>query len=208
MLLSEGNTGSDFEPLSAGQHKVRCCYVVDVGTQPSNNPQYPDRRKLFIGFEVPGETIEINKDGETKEVPRWISESFTASLHPKGKLRPFLIGWRGKDFTPEEAKGFSAKNLVNQAAMVQVLHNQSADGTKTYANISTIMRIDDGDVPALIADPIYYDLDEHGADIPEAIPDWIVNKIKGSHEWSAKYGSAPAPEQPAAAPEPEAALPF
>jgi hypothetical protein len=61
------------------------------------------------------------------------------SLHEKAALTKFLKDWFGRKLTDQENKSLDLESLIGRPASLVIGHEQSADGTKTYANIKLIM---------------------------------------------------------------------
>jgi hypothetical protein len=177
-MLIKDSGSSDFPPTPAGLHPAVCYQLVDCGTHEEVfQGQQHDRHVLYIVFELPTLTIEI--DGITK--PRAISQKYTKSMHIKSNLRKDLESWRGKPFREDEARaGFELKTILGANCQLNIIHNVSGD--KTYANISTIVPLGAGMTKH---DPfnelVCYDISD-GASIPETVPTWLKDKIMGSLE--------------------------
>lgn len=125
---------NDFEITPEGLHEAVCFKVVDLGMQATEyNGEKKEQQKLRLGFQIPAERVNIDGKG----LPAAIFKTFTASLHSKGALRPFLESWRGKKFDPESESSFDIGKLLGVCCQLQVIHNKVGD--KTYANIQTIV---------------------------------------------------------------------
>ena len=83
--------------LEAGTYTAVCCELVDLGQQ-YNEKWGTSARKVLIGWEVVGETVNVNGEAQ----PRIFSKTYTASLNEKASLRKDLNAWRGRPFTDEE----------------------------------------------------------------------------------------------------------
>lgn len=172
-------TSAPRNPIPAGVHHGICYAVIDLGTQPPNpNSQFAalPARKVLLMFELPEERIDVERDGVTRNLPRALSKEFTLSLHEKAGLRKFLVAWRGKQFTPEELKGFDLANVLGVNAMINIVHND-----KGYENIQTCTPLMKG-MPKRKPEnmPITYDIETRT--IPAGIPAWIAKKIAFSAE--------------------------
>lgn len=179
--------GEDFAPVPAGTMLGICYGVVDIGTPPQHG-NFPSRRKVLLMFELPTVRGDFIIDGQTKNLARCISVDFTLSTDKKANLRKQLAAWRGRDFTEEEAKAFEVGNVVGANALLSVVHKKSADGTRTYANIAAIMKPIAGTPKMKPENPtIVFDIPEAGPiTIPDALPEWIANRIKASDEYVAR----------------------
>lgn len=168
----------DFPVTPQGLHTAVCYGLVDCGTHEEVWQGQPhDRHVLFVLFELPTETIEI--DGVTK--PRGISQKYTLSLHPKSALRRDLESWRGKNFTNSElVQGFELKDVLGKNCQLNIVHNETED--RTYANINTIVPLGQGMQKYEPFNPVICYEIEDGANVPESVPDWLREKIFASFE--------------------------
>ena len=130
-----------------------------------------------IGWELPGEKLD---NGE----PRYMSNTYTASLNKKGNLRKELAAWRGRDFTQEELNGFDLRNIVGAPCLLSVIHKIGNDGVKR-AVIGGVMKLPKGMPPAVgTLEHIIFDLDDPNAEEKiTALPEWIQTRIKESETW-------------------------
>jgi hypothetical protein len=67
------------------------------------------------------------------------TKPMVASLHEKAALTKFLKDWFGRKLTDQENKSLDLESLIGRPASLVIGHEQSADGSKTYANIKLIM---------------------------------------------------------------------
>lgn len=179
------DTGSNIEykKVPPGDHAAICYMVVMLGLQ--NDPRFGVKEKLYIGFQVPKQRVEYDKDGEHVNKPMSIGMYLTASLSTKAHLYHYLTAWRGKPFTKEELDGFDLFKLLGAPCLITVSHNKVGD--KTYANIDQTRRFPkDGKmeiagvevtlpVPVLEGDLIKYSADEPG--MLSKVPKWLQEKI-------------------------------
>ena len=182
-LMASDSGGTNFEPLPAGVHHAVCYGVIDIGTQPANNPAFSDTHRCMIMWEVPEERIEIEKDGEKLNLPRVISRELTISLSEKSHMRPLLESWRGRPFNMQELMAFDLANLVGANCLLNVIHKES--NGKTYANVAAAMPLPNKMEKLAPENPsIFYSMEDMGLNVPDGIPDWIVKKIHNSREWN------------------------
>ena len=181
----KGN-GQEYDLLDEGFIHAKCYAVVDLGTQ---NVEWQGtakkKREVVFLWELVDYFVEIEKDGVVQELPRVISRRFTLSLHKKSLLRPFLVSWRGANFTPEQEKAFDVKTVLSAPCTLQIIHNQGKGdySDKTYANVANAIPLMDKTVKQeLVNPPIHFSFEEE-MEIPETLPDWIKEKIKQSDEW-------------------------
>uniref|UniRef100_A0A6M3LET5 Uncharacterized protein n=1 Tax=viral metagenome TaxID=1070528 RepID=A0A6M3LET5_9ZZZZ len=191
-MLMASSEGSTREPIPAGMHHAICYSVYDLGHQYSEQFDKSSHKCVII-WELPDERIQIEKDGETKDLPKITSKQYTLSLHEKANLRKDLESWRGKVFTEAELAGFDIHNLIGINCMLQIIHKQR-DG-KTYANISAIVPLMKGMAKKAPENPtVVYALSD--GEPPETTPKWIVETIRQSDEWKATVSRQESEEPP------------
>lgn len=178
---------TNFDPIEEGVHVGTCIKIIDLGQQYSekfNNSSW----KCLLLWELPFETIEVEKDGVKKELPRHISAEYAMSLSEKSNFRKMLEAWRGAAFTAKELEGFDITSLLGKNCQIQVNHKEK--NGKTFAQIAAIMSMPKGQsaieptVPTKIfefskANHTINTINQLVEDFKE-LPEWIQNKIKES----------------------------
>lgn len=149
MIVSETAGGSAYSPCPPGSYIARCVRLLDLGTvQTDYQGEAKTAHKCLLAFEV--------LDPETRRddgAPFVLSKRYTLSLHEKAALRKELASWRGRDFTPEELRGFDLRNILGQPCFVSVV--ETTKGDRTFSNIAGLMKapkgmpIPQGDEPLL-----------------------------------------------------------
>ena len=189
MPLVAKSTGSDFEPIPVGMHAAVCYGVVDLGTQPAFG-NFPARHKVLFLFELPEERGDFERDGKRVNLPRAVSATFTLSLHPKGNLRPALVGWRGRDFTPQEEEGFDVMNVAGANAYLNITHTpgKGKNANRLYADIKAICPMPKGAPRRTAETPLLkFSLsDSPPATVPVKpanMPDWVWARNTQSDEY-------------------------
>lgn len=172
MSLTVHQGGGSYELVPEGVHVGICCQVVDLGPQ---RQTWEGKEKIvdqvLIAWEFPGALM---SDGR----PFMRSQTYTASLHERAKLRKHLESWRGRAFTDDELSGFSLRALLGKACLVQVIHAAGSDG-KTYANIAAVMSLPKGTtVPPGVNPQVWYDLSEPDPSAFSMLPEWVQKKIE------------------------------
>lgn len=197
LIAKDTSNGVDFEPIPAGLHHAVCYAIIDIGTQPAYG-NFPSRRKAVFIWEIPGERIDLVRDGHKVSLPRAISEKFTISLASKGNLRPMLESWRGRVFTAEELEGFDIANVLGANCFLNVVHakGKGEKANKTYANVASVNPLSKG-MPKLKAENplLCFSMDDFkgAVVIPPEVPEWIEGLIKQSEEYNAKLRTSNAP---------------
>lgn len=162
--------------VPAGTHIALCNMVVDLGLQPSHpNARFQKNQyQAFIGFELPNEHIEYQKDGKTHRRTADIGKFFTVSMHEKANLRKALESWRGRKFTDEEASKFDIGSIVGKGCQINVIH-ATKDGNVRHS-IDVILGWPKGLVmPGFSQRPIYYAPDDRS--MYEDLPEWLKKKV-------------------------------
>ena len=190
IILNDSGGGGDFTPVPTGTHFAVCDMVVDIGRQRIQSQMYGESVKpqVYIRWQIPGERVEWEQDGEKKEGPAVIGKTYTASLGEKANLRKDLQSWRGKTFTPDELRGFDVSKLLGIGAMISVTHTEK--NGKTYANVASIGGIPRGMAsPQAEGTPILYDADNVAN--YAALPKWLREKI--DHQIVEEMADGPEP---------------
>ena len=119
---------SNYTPAPDGVNNAVCVDVVDLGLV---DTQWGKKPKLRLVWEV-----EAKQPNGKRFL---VVQSYGASIGPKSTLRKHLKGWRGRDFTPEELKGFDIEKIIGAPCQIVVVHNESEDG-RVLANVETVLK--------------------------------------------------------------------
>ena len=178
-LIVKDSGGAGFEPIPAGTYVARCVNVIDIGIQPTG---FGDKEKLYIGFEIPSERVEWEKDGEKHEGPAMIGSRYTASINAKSILGQHLTSWRGVPFTDEERDGFDVMTILDAPCMINIVHTEK--NGKVYANIQGIMRLPKGtNCPPAEGELIAYTpMDNELAQNLDKLPEWLQKLCRAGHK--------------------------
>jgi hypothetical protein len=118
---------------------------------------------------------------------------YVASTSDKANLGKHLATWRGKPFTPEEAKRFDLDSVVNVPCLLMLSEKPNADKSKVYTRIEAISKLPQGmQAPAL--DPRL------------TVPRWLL-KLAQAGLQRKQQGSVP-PQDDAPTPDDDSNLPF
>ena len=199
-LLSTDSGGAGFEPVPAGSYVARCISVIDLGVQPTG---FGDKEKVYIGWEIPAERVEWEKDGQKHEGPALIGSRYTNSIHEKSILGQHLLSWRGVPFTDEERQGFDLFSVLGAPCMINVTHTEK--NGKTYANVVAVMRLPKGtDCPPAETDLIAYSpMDALTSGNFSKLPEWQQKLVRAGFkmaEGSDIVGSSTAAQAQAGGP--------
>ena len=196
IIVSEQTTRTERELVPMDLHRAVCTNVIDLGSH--KDEKYGKIKRLVrLTFELADVRDDFEVDGEMKNLPRLMGRQYTMSFNENATLRKHLQSWRKKQFTPEELAGFDISKLVGVPCMLNVEHYTGHDG-KTYAGIGSITGLPGSmTAPTAEGEAYYYSIDDHGTDFPEAMPDFIKDKVMQSVEMAGR-----APQAPVAAPPP------
>lgn len=176
-----------FDPVPEGSHVARLYRLIHIGTVEFE--WEGDKKELYkirLEFEFPNELKEF-KEGEG-EKPYALGMDVTLSMHEKSRLRPIVEGIIGTTLQEDEAYNFDIESIVGQAAMVTVKHKDKKSGEGKFAFISGVNPIPKGTkVPKQVNESRILNYDEWSADIFDALPQWIKDKIKKTPEYVAKF---------------------
>lgn len=147
-------------------------------------------RKIILLFELPTELHTFREENGPE--PFSVSREFGLFLSEKAHLRPFLEGWRGRPFTPEDLAKFDVMVLAGQPCFINIIHNQK--GEKVYANIASVMKLPKSMVcPPGFNPVVTLSLNEDfSLDTFKALPEWIRKKIEVSPEYKSVLNDEPA----------------
>lgn len=163
-----------------GTHTARCFSIVHTGTRTDEN--YKTSKNIVrITFELPEERA-VFKEGDN-EKPFVISKKYNLSLNEKATLRKDLESWRGKEFTPEESKGFDITKLLGLPCMVSVVH-KTADNGNVYANVTSVTKPPKSvTVPEAENKTFLFSVDNFDQEAFDNFPDFIKDEIMESNEY-------------------------
>lgn len=172
----------DFKSVPEGVHVARCYSLVDVGTQDKEWQGEPKlTREIRLTWEIPGERIEWEKDGEKKDAPMSIGNFYTLSFGEKANLRKMFKSWI-PDFDPE-SEVFDEALVLGRPALITV--NHVTKGEKTYANIVAVTPLVKGmECPPQENPNVFFTVDNFNG--YDALPDWLKKKVEASHEYRAR----------------------
>jgi hypothetical protein len=184
IYASDAGNGDDFKLVSPGMHPAVCDMMVDLGLQEQKSQLYGDsiKHQVYIRWQIPGERLEYEKDGQKVEGPMTIGAYYTNSLSEKANLRKVLQGWRGREFTAEEAAKFDISVVLGKPCILNVIHKTGNDG-KTRARIDSVGPLMKGlSAPALEGETILYDGGEESSPVWNKLRPWMQEAIKRQKE--------------------------
>lgn len=183
MAIIAEDKGKTFKKIEPGTYAARCYSMIEIGTITETiQGKTVTHKKVNLSWEFPTELETFNADKGPE--PFSISKKYTLSMNEKASLRKDLESWRGRPFTKEEAEKFDITKLIGAECMLSVIHKQSEDGSKTYANISSIARMPKG----MKCDPQInptkvLEFDNFDWNVFNSLPDYLKDMIKSSQEY-------------------------
>jgi len=167
-------------PMDNGTYFGRCYQMIELGTQTETfEEKEQTKKKVLLTFELPEETYEIELEDGTKETRiRTAQKEFALSMHKKANLRQFLQGWRGKDFTEEEAKKFDITVLLGKFCNLSIQSNK-----KGYPVIMSASPLKKSEKPIdAVHKNVLLEFDNWNQKVFESLPEYIRKKIEKSPE--------------------------
>lgn len=181
-LIAKDSGGGDFTPAPPGMHRAVCAQIIDIGHQFSKF-YGKESHKILIGWEL---ADEVGEDG--KRLMVW--KRYTLSLSTKAALYGDLISWRGVAFTPEELDGFDLKKILGAPCQLNVVHQKSDDGKKTYANVQSVNPLGKGMEKPKADKTLVFDIDSPDMEVFGAFSENLQKTIQESTEWRERNGGS------------------
>jgi len=199
MSLNLKDSGGNFKAVPTGNHVARCIRAVDIGTQETEFEGVKSlKHQLILTWEVLGEDsagVPMTVDYEGSSLPMTISKWFTASLNAKSTLRSYLASWRGRDFTPEELKGFAVDSVLGAFCMLNVTQAEKDGKTRSkVASISPIPAAMKKILPKGVHPLLSFDIDKPDMEVFSTFHEKLQDTIKASAEWKAKHHGIATPK--------------
>jgi hypothetical protein len=131
IVASRSEGAREFDPCPEYDGRA---VLVDVTPLKEYQTSYGPKMKFKFVFE-----IDLIDDSRKPPQP-WVvmSMPMTASLGDRSALGKLLKGWFGRPLTDKETANLDLDSLIGRPAKITVIHEQSDDGTKTYANIGLL----------------------------------------------------------------------
>jgi hypothetical protein len=163
-IIASANESKSFTPAPEGVHQAVAVDVIDLGYMDSTwQGKTSKKHKIDLVWQIE----ETRDDGKRF----CLYKRYTLSLGEKANLRKDLESWRGKAFTATELAGFDVETIIGVNCLINVQHSTSADGSKTYANVVSVMPLIKG-MPKLAAEGYVRQVKgEAGGDSQESPPD-------------------------------------
>lgn len=202
-ITASAKAGKDFDPVPAGVHFAICTQVVDLGLQPGSGKFPKPKHQVYLKFEIPDVQVSWVKDGKDHTGNATIGRKFGLSLSDKSHLKPFLVSWRGKPFTPTELESFDITSVIGKVCQLNVVHeDKRADGGKIYAKITNAFPLVREQMAALKANParakpsqdlLVYTPSAHDQAMWDRLPEWMQKAIDDRADRYAPESESQAP---------------
>lgn len=186
IIAKSSGESTQRELIPAGTYLARCYSIVHLGTVKQT---YLGEEKwanlVRITWELPTELRCFNQ--EKGEQPCAISKEVTLSMNEKSTLRALLTGWRGKNYTEEEAREVDISKLIGQPCMVSLFHQASkSNPEKVYERIASISPVMKGmTCPPQINPSFEFSVLDYDQAKFDSMPNFMQEMIKGSKEYQA-----------------------
>jgi hypothetical protein len=175
---------TSYELIDEGWHDAVCYLVAAVGTQPGG--VFEDSSKIVLGWTLTEES------GSGRKLS--ISRIFTLTGSPKGKYRPFVSDWVGRQSTEEWRKS-SPLDLLCRACRLKVEHAEQPDG-RIREKVHSIDAPAKGTPARLSIDnAVAFNVNARPfqADEFARLPEWVRTMIVRSPEYAAATAAQDAP---------------
>jgi hypothetical protein len=139
MIISATGGKKEYAPCPEYTGKAVC---VDVTPLKEYETEYGVKKKFKFAFEI--DLIDDSRD----PVQPWVvfTKPMVPSLHEKAALTKFLKDWFGRKLSEQENKALDLESLIGKSCSIVIAHEESQDGTRTYANIKLIMPLKNGEL--------------------------------------------------------------
>lgn len=184
------------ELVEPGKYLAVIVGVYDLGHQPPFKPGDRPNHQVLIQYEL--------HDRRTKETvlskkgyPMLITEYYGLTMGRdrdgnKTKLRAHVEEILDREFTEKECEaGYDLADLLDRVCELKIGHKLDKQRQPVRHVIEMVSPVDAkvGNAVKPDSNAIVYDIDPD-AEIDEAIPEWIRNKIMGSIEWTESHNGS------------------
>lgn len=185
---AQGGNGNTITPLEAGTYPARLVQVVDMGLQPQRPYQGEEKKpanEILLTYEFVDEFMKDEDGNDIPDKPRWISENMPLFNLNADRAKSTL---RYMAFDPTVDAGGDWAKLVGMPVNVTIVQNpgKGKNSDRVYENVAGIsaMRAKDKEkCPALINEPVSFNLDEPDMDIFLHLPKWVKDKVMTNMEY-------------------------
>jgi hypothetical protein len=197
-VVANNKTASDgFAVPPEDNHGAVLVALVDLGThakefdktdkdnKPTGQKETREYRQLFLAWEL---TDAENPDRKGQNFV--IGKEYSLSLGVKSALRSVVEIWKGRKLADGESVE-DVHKMLGVRFMLEVQHQKSKDGTKTYANVKAVtsvpkkMKVEDAKLT-----PYLFVLDGRKFDPPAWLPQYSYGEKLSDKMADSKEGRA------------------
>lgn len=190
LTVPKPESNLDYELTPSGTHVATIFKIVNLGTL-TTEWQGQERQvpKIRIFWEIPGETKTFtDKEGNDRELPFAISRKLTLSMGEKSNLLPLVKGMTGTSFSEEEAYNFDIFSLLGLSCLINVVHEKSKDGDRTYAVVNSASALPKGmEAPAPVNEQVIWNVRDMSRDEIMDLPEYISKDMVSSQEFHVRF---------------------
>jgi hypothetical protein len=182
-------------PVPPVYHLARCYGIIDLGTQKTSHlGETKYLNEVMLQFEL----YDVGEAGRQLFMgncePISISKSFTLSLAKKATLRTDIETWRGREFTPNELRGFQLKSVLGEWALISVVNAMNQAG-QDCTGIAAIMpvppEVKQAGLPAGHNELKFFYCAAPDIELFESFSENLKAKIRKSPEWQLYIAERP-----------------
>ena len=175
---------SEFKIPPAGTYLARCIGMIEIGTVVTEFAgEERTSHRVNITWELPEEQEIFDPDKGPQ--PFVVSKEYNLSMHEQSALRKDLESWRGRGYTPEEAKRLDITKLLGQPCILTVVHQPGKkDPSRMYPKIENISKLMKNQVcPPQVNPTKILCFEDFDWEVFSSLPDFLKDKIKQSEEF-------------------------
>lgn len=168
-------------PVEPGVYMAVCVGVIDLGEQYSELYKNYTNKVKFV-WALPTETIEV--DGKKEE--RQLSREFSIATKKGCKLRTFLNGWNGTNYSDEDFLELDMFDQIGKPCQLNVVLSETGE----YANVESAIPLPKGvPTPETATAYIMWDMDRWDDELFKTLPAWTQDQIKKSTQYQKDHPS-------------------
>ena len=127
----------------------------------------------FVNFELPTERIQVEKEDETLDLPRWAMKEYAISAHEKSGFRA-LFSACGKNVEKDEIE-----SIINSPLFVNV--GSTKNKKDKITGVGKLMK--GMECPELENEPYFFDPYNPDPEVWKRVPNFIKEKIKEANDF-------------------------
>lgn len=190
-LYPERKESFEYELTPSGTHVATIFKLVNLGHIPTKwNDEEKIVHKVRIFWELPEETKTFkDKDGNEQTLPFAISKKLTLSMGDKSNLLPLVKGMTGLSFAnEEEAHGFNFFSLLGHSCLINVIHEKSSDGQRTYSVVNSASVLPKSmTAPSPVNEQVIWNVSTMSQEEIGQLPAYIRDDMEASSEYRVRF---------------------